>query len=146
MPSERRILGLDIGERRIGVAVSDAEGRLATPLTTIAARPLEQAFRHLARLVEEYAVSEVVVGLPLTLRGEIGPQAQVVQQVAQQLKARLGLPVHLFDERLTTAAAEQTLRELGVKPEKRKQRVDQIAAALILQDFLDRRGADPEKG
>jgi putative Holliday junction resolvase len=136
---ERRIMGVDVGERRIGVALSDAEGRLASPLTTINARPAGQCVERIARLVAEHAVSELVVGLPLTLRGEVGPQARAVQQFARQLEERLGLPVHLFDERLTTAAADQLLRELGVKPEKRKQQVDQVAAAIILQDFLDRR-------
>lgn len=140
---ERRIMGLDIGERRIGVALSDAEGRLASPLTTINARPVARSVERIARLVAEHAVSELVVGLPLTLRGEVGPQAQTVQQFARQLEERLGLPVHLFDERLTTAAADQLLRETGLKPEKRKQQIDQVAAAIILQDFLDqRRGAE----
>ncbi len=136
---ERRIMGLDVGERRIGVALSDAEGRLASALTTIAARPVEQALQRIARLVEIHAVSEVVVGLPLTMRGEIGPQAEAVQHFARHLQERLGLPVHLFDERLTTAAAEQLLRDMGLKPEKRKQQIDQVAAAIILQDFLDQR-------
>lgn len=140
---ERRFLGLDVGERRIGVALSDASGRLATPLTTIGARdrPLER----IARLAHEHGVCEVVVGLPLTLRGEVGPQAAAVQRFAEALATTLELPVHLFDERLTTAAAEQYLRELGVKPEKRRQQIDQVAAAIILQDYLDQqRGRDSD--
>ncbi len=140
---ERRIMGLDVGERRIGVALSDAEGRLASPLTTINARPVTECLERIVRMVADYAVSELVVGLPLTLRGEVGPQARAVQQFARQLEERLGLPVHLFDERLTTAAADQLLREMGLKPEKRKQQIDQVAAAIILQDFLDQqRGAE----
>lgn len=134
---ERRFLGLDVGEKRIGVALSDASGRLATPLTTIGAR--DRPTERIGRLVGEHRVSELVVGLPLTLRGEVGPQAQVVQKFAEELQAALGLPVHLFDERLTTAAADQLLRDMGVKPEKRKLQIDQVAAAIILQDYLDQR-------
>ncbi len=143
MPHEQRILGLDVGERRIGVALSDAEARLATPLTTIAARPPEQALQRIARLVQEHSIVALVVGLPLTLRGEVGPQATLVQGFARQLEEQLALPVHLFDERLSTAAADQMLRELGVKPEKRKQQIDQVAAAIILQDFLDQQRNRP---
>lgn len=132
---ERRLMGLDVGERRIGVALSDALGRLASPLTTIGAR--DRPIERIGRLVQEHDVATLVVGLPLTLRGEVGPQAQVVQKFAAELEAALGLPVHLFDERLTTAAADQLLREMGVKPEKRKLQLDQVAAAIILQDYLD---------
>lgn len=142
---ERRILGLDVGERRIGVALSDASGRLATALTTIAATPHGQALAQLARLSAKYAVCEIVVGLPLTLRGEIGPQAALVQRFAASLEQALQLPIHLVDERLTSAAAEQLLRDLGLKPEKRKQQIDQVAAALILQDFLDQRRETDER-
>ncbi|PDW02725.1 Holliday junction resolvase RuvX [Candidatus Viridilinea mediisalina] len=136
---EQRSLGLDVGERRIGVALSDPSGRLASALTTLQARPQAEALTRIERLVAEHGVYEVVVGLPLTLRGEVGPQAEVVQRFAEALGERLTLPIHLFDERLTTSAAEQLLRDLGVKPEKRRQQVDQVAAAIILQDFLDQR-------
>jgi len=135
--ADRRILGLDVGERRIGVAISDASARLAAPLTTINAKPQEQALARIAALARQEEAVAVVVGLPLTLRGEIGPQAEVVRRFATALEAVVGLPIHLFDERLSTAAAEQQLRDLGVKPEKRKQQIDQVAAAIILQDFLD---------
>jgi putative Holliday junction resolvase len=134
---ERRYLGLDVGERRIGVALSDAYGRLATPLTTIGAVPTATALERIGRLCAEHQVAEVVVGLPLTMRGEVGPQATAVQKFGDTLQAALGLPVHYFDERLTTAAADQMLRELGVKPEKRKLQIDQVAASIILQDYLD---------
>ncbi|RRR76618.1 MAG: Holliday junction resolvase RuvX [Candidatus Viridilinea halotolerans] len=136
---EQRSLGLDVGERRIGVALSDASGRLASALTTIKAYPQEHALAQIARLVVEHGIYEVVVGLPLTLRGEIGPQAEVVQRFAEALGQQVALPIHLFDERLTTAAAAQLLRDMGVKPEKRRQQIDQVAAAIILQDFLDQR-------
>lgn len=134
---EQRYLGLDVGERRIGVALSDALGRLATPLTTIGAVPRAQAIERIARLCAEHGASELVIGLPLTMRGEIGPQAAEVQRFGEALGQALKLPIHYFDERLTSAAAEQLLREMGVKPEKRKLQIDQVAASIILQDFLD---------
>ncbi len=136
---ERRVMGLDVGARRIGVALSDADGTLATPLTTIRATPREYALEQLRRLAAEHSVVELVVGLPLTLRGEVGPQATIVQAFAVELEAALKLPVAFFDERLTSVAAEQLLRDLGVKPAKRKEQIDQVAAGIILQDFLDHR-------
>jgi putative holliday junction resolvase len=142
---ERRTMGLDLGGRRIGVALSDALGMLATPLTTIQAVPQAQAIEQIARLAQEHSVVAIVAGLPLTLRGEIGPQAEVARAFATELEAALGLPVALFDERLTTAAAEQHLRDLGVKPEKRKLLIDQVAAAIILQDYLDHMRNRPEQ-
>ncbi len=134
---ERRILGLDVGERRIGVALSDASARLATPLTTIGAVPQALAIERIGRLCAEHGVVTLVVGLPLTLRGEVGPQAMTVQRFAEALGQAVDLPIHFFDERLTTAAADQLLREMGVKPEKRKLQLDQVAASIILQDYLD---------
>ncbi|MCU0494208.1 MAG: Holliday junction resolvase RuvX [Chloroflexaceae bacterium] len=141
-PRLRRVMALDVGERRIGVAISDFEGRLAAPMTTIKAEPRPRALEQLAALMRENEVQELVVGLPLTLRGEIGPQAQAVQHFARALEQALEkggqvVPLHFFDERLTTAAAEQMMRDLGVKPEKRKERIDEVAASIILQDFLD---------
>lgn len=135
--ADRRVLGLDIGERRIGVALSDASGTLASPLTTISAKSRERAIAEIARLVRAHEAVELVAGLPLTLRGEIGPQAELIRAFAQELEAALDMPVALFDERLSTVAAEQMLRDLGVKPEKRRQQIDQVAASIILQDYLD---------
>ncbi len=130
-------MGLDLGEKRIGVALSDVYGLLASPTTTLQARPRAQAIEQIGRLAREHTVVELVIGLPLTLRGEVGPQAQIVQAFAAEIEQALSLPIRFFDERLTSAAAEQMLRELGVKPEKRKQQIDQVAAAIILQDYLD---------
>jgi putative Holliday junction resolvase len=133
----RRVLALDVGERRIGVAMSDTEGILAAPLTTLKASPRSQALAQIAALVRHHTVDDVVVGLPLTMSGEIGPQARVVQSFAGELETVLGQPVHLFDERLTSIAAEQMMRDLGVKPSRRKDRIDEVAASIILQDYLD---------
>lgn len=132
-----RVLALDVGEQRIGVAMSDANGTMAMPLTTLKATPRTRAMKQIADLVQQHAVDEVVVGLPLTLRGDIGPQAHIVQSFASDLEAVLGKSVQLFDERLTSVVAEQTMRDLGIKPARRKARIDEIAATIILQDYLD---------
>jgi putative Holliday junction resolvase len=132
-----RVMALDVGGRRIGVALSDPTRVLASPLTTLRAEPRERALAEIAALVLRHDVAEVVVGLPLTLSGEIGPQAQLVKEFAERLQQTLSVPVHLFDERLTTVAAERMMLDLGMKPEQRKAKIDEVAASIILQDFLD---------
>jgi putative Holliday junction resolvase len=132
-----RIMALDVGGRRIGVALSDSTRILASPLTTLRAQPRERVLAEIAALVRSYEVTDVVVGLPLTLSGEIGPQAQLVQKFAEALQQTLDVPVHQFDERLTTVAAERMMLDLGLKPDQRKARIDEVAASIILQDFLD---------
>jgi len=130
-------MALDVGGRRIGVALSDTTRVLASPLTTLRAEPRERVLSEIAALVQRHEVAEVVVGLPLTLSGEIGPQAHVIQLFVERLKGVLTAPIHLFDERLTTVAAERMMVDLGMKPEQRKARIDEVAASIILQDFLD---------
>jgi putative Holliday junction resolvase len=142
--SNRRVLALDVGERRIGVAMSDAGGLLATPLTTLRGKPQERAIAQIVALVRDHGVAEVVVGWPLNMNGEVGPQAQQVRAFADALEAALGYQVQLFDERLTSVVADQILRDLGVKLEKRKERIDEVAASVILQDYLDHRRAHEE--
>lgn len=138
MAEERgRVLALDVGGRRIGVALSDPTRVLASPLTTLRAEPRARVLAEIAALVQRHEVAEIVVGLPLTLSGEIGPQAQLVQEFARQLQQELSVPLHLLDERLTTVAAERMMMDLGMKPEQRKARIDEVAASIILQDFLD---------
>src|SRR5690349_11945397 len=114
----RRVLALDVGQRRIGVAMSDSTGTLATPLTTINARVRDRAISQIVALVRTHDVAEVVVGWPLNMNGDAGPQAKQVRDFADVLEAALGHQVQLFDERLTTVVAEQILREMGVRPEK----------------------------
>lgn len=143
--NDQIILALDVGERRIGVAISDANARIAAPLTTINAHPPERAIAQIVQLVQERGVSRVVVGLPLTMRGERGPQAEVVQHFADTLSSALSCPVEMFDERLTSVAAEQMLRNLGLKPAKIKAQIDQVAASIILQDYLDARRSNPNR-
>lgn len=140
--NERRVMGLDVGSRRIGVALSDPTQLLASPLQTIQAIPPERALAEIARLVEQHDVERLVVGLPLTLSGEIGPQAKQVQAFIDTLQAHLTIPIDVYDERLTTAEAERLLIEAGLKPAKRKEQIDQVAAMLILQDFLNSRRND----
>ena len=130
-------MALDVGGRRIGVALSDPTRILASPLTTLRAEPRQRVLAEIAALARRHEVAEVVVGLPLTLSGEIGPQAQVVQEFVRVLRDGLSVPVHLFDERLTTVAAERMMLDLGIKPEQRRARIDEVAASIILQDFLD---------
>jgi putative Holliday junction resolvase len=132
-------MALDVGGRRIGVALSDSTRVLATPLTTLRAEPRARVLAEIAALVAQHEVAELVVGLPLTLNGQIGPQARLVQAFAEELSHALTAPIHLFDERLTSVAAERMMQDLGIKPERRKARIDEVAASIILQDFLDAR-------
>lgn len=132
-----RVMGLDYGDRRIGVAVSDAFGWTAQGLTVVETRRDGGELDKLVEIAKENEVSEVVVGLPKNMNGSIGPRGEVCMAFAQQLKERLQLPVHLWDERLTTVAAERTLKEAEISLKKRKQVVDKMAATLILQNYLD---------
>lgn len=134
-----RILALDIGERRIGVAAADDRARVAVPLAAIDPGP--DPVEAIARLVEEQGAGELVVGLPLSLTGALGPQAQRVQALSEALARRLPIPVRTWDERLTTAEADHRLRprgrrSRGSQPLRPRGR-DAVAAAIILQAYLD---------
>lgn len=139
-----RVMALDVGERRIGVALSDPTRTLAAPLTTIRAEPRATALKRIATLIHEYEVTALVIGLPLTMSGDVGPQATLVQQFADELRQVIKIPLYFVDERLTTAAAERMMLELNLKPEQRKARIDEVAASIILQDFLDLHRQAPE--
>ncbi len=128
-----RILGLDVGDRRIGVAISDPAQTMAVPKTTLARA---DGSKPLARLAAEEEIGLVVVGLPLSMSGEEGEQAQETRAYAAALQAELGIPVEFWDERLSSVAAE---RLLGGGRARVKERVDALAATLILQAFLDSR-------
>ncbi len=127
-----RVLALDVGERRIGVAVS--EGVLATPHSVIYRRSKAQDFAAVARLVAELGAEKVVVGLPLSLSGDVGPQARRVMRYAQALAKALAVPVELYDERYSTVTADELLAEGGRK--RRRTPIDAAAAAVILQGYL----------
>ena len=138
-----RTLALDVGEKRIGVAVSDETGVLARPLTTITRASKREDFDRIARLVAEQQAERVVAGYPRSLSGDEGPQAQRVRRYVESLAAVLSVPVELWDERYTTVEAEERLREArprraGRRPRDRSQ-LDAAAAAIILQDYLDAR-------
>lgn len=132
-----RVMGLDYGDRRIGVAVSDELRWTAQGLTVVEKRRDGGELDKLAEIAKEHEVSEVVVGLPKNMNGTIGPRGEICQDFAMQVKQKLGIPVHLWDERLTTVAAERTLAEAEIGLKKRKQVVDKMAATLILQNYLD---------
>ena len=135
-----RVLGLDYGSRTVGVAVSDPLGLTAQPLITIERREENKLRRTLAQiedLVREYGVEQIVLGFPKNMNDTLGERAEKTLEFQEKLTRRTGLPVILWDERLTTVAAERVLIEEGVRREHRKERIDQIAAALILQGWLD---------
>ena len=131
-----RIMALDPGTKRIGVALSDELGWTAQPLETFERRTLAQDVAHIQRLVREHEVREIVMGLPIRLNGSLGPEAESVQQFIQQLEQSLTVPVVAWDERLTTKSAEELLIQANVSRRKRKGIVDRIAAAILLQSYL----------
>ncbi len=137
--ADERILALDVGERRIGVAVSDPTGLLATPLQAIDRARSPSAVSEIITLVEEYGACEIVVGLPTSLSGRAGTQVQRVKRFMDALAEQTPVPVVLRDERYTSVQAERFLREAGRQPSRDKGRVDSAAAALILQAHLDSR-------
>jgi putative Holliday junction resolvase len=132
-----RVLGLDLGDVRIGVAISDPDRRLAVPLGTVHAGQPPGELRAIAELVRENDVALVVVGHPLSLSGEAGPRARKTEELAAALASSLPVPVELHDERLSTVEAERALREAGVRGRDLRRVVDRSAAAVILQSWLD---------
>ena len=136
-----RVMALDVGGKRIGVAISDESGTIATPLGAVVRGRGDHA--ELRRLVAEWSVERLVIGLPTGLSGREGPQAADVRAYAGALATALGaedraaLPIDFWDERLTTAIAERSLIASGAKRAQRKERIDAVAAAVILQDYLD---------
>jgi putative holliday junction resolvase len=141
-----RILGLDVGSKRIGIAVSDPLGFTAQGLETLQRRNKRLDFEALAELVRTYNVAEIVVGFPLRMSGEEGVQAERMQRFAEELRARLKLPVHLWDERLTSAEANRLLRETEMSIQRRGQVVDRMAAVLILQSWMEHRAQAEARG
>ena len=142
-----RVLGIDPGARRIGLALSDPEGQFALPLEAVQVRGMEQTVQRLAAEVVRLSAERLVIGLPLRMDGSEGESARLARKLAERLHAATGLPVVLWDERLTTRAAERALAEVGARGARRKQAVDSVAAALLLQSYLDaeheRDGRDP---
>jgi len=131
-----RILGLDVGSKTIGLAVSDPLGITAQGLETIRRKNKRHDFEQLQRVIREFGVSEVVVGLPLRMSGAEGTQSEKMRVFAHELQHRFGLPVHLWDERLTSAEANRVLRQSEMSIKRRGEVVDRLAAVLILQSWM----------
>ena len=130
-------VGLDVGRRRIGVAASDPTGFLASGVRVIQRATLERDVEAVRSLVESLGAAQVVVGYPLSMSGEAGPQAEETERFVEALRLRTSVPVILWDERLSTLEADRRMQEAGVSGRKRRQRVDVAAAILILQSYLD---------
>ena len=140
-----RILAVDWGERRIGLAVSDPQGIIATGLATVEARSAEVAVGRVAEVARAHQAERIVVGMPLLMSGKRGEAAELAQRFADALAQRTGLPVDTYDERLTSALSERRLREIGVRVGHAKSRVDQGAAIALLESFLLRLQARPDR-
>lgn len=134
-----RTMGLDLGSKTLGVAISDAMGWTAQGLETIKINEATKDFgiKRLSQIIQEYEVSKIVLGLPKNMNGTIGPRGEASQEFAVYLEKKFKLPVVLWDERLTTMAAERVLLEADVSRSKRKKVIDKMAAVMILQGFLD---------
>lgn len=136
-----RIMGLDVGERTIGVAVSDPLGWTAQGIDTIRRKgDMDEDMNNLKKIIRDYEVEQIVVGLPKNMNGTLGPSAQRSQEIAKIISEETGLPVEMWDERLSTMAAERSLLEGNVSRAKRKKVIDKMAAVIILQSYLDFKG------
>jgi len=136
-----KIMGLDPGSKRVGVAVSDALGLIASSLTTLIHRRDEDLVAEIGDLARQLGVERIVVGLPIRMDGSLGPEALQAQALAESLEAALGLPVVTWDERFSTQAVERVLIEADLSRKKRKTVRDKVAAAYILQGYLDAHGS-----
>lgn len=132
-----RIMGLDVGDRRIGIALSDPMGWIAQGHSVLHRTSMEKDLRHLKQLCVEMEVEKLVVGFPRNMNGTIGPRAQQTEEFARQLKDYVNLPLEYWDERMTTQIAERVLIEADVSRRKRRQVIDKMAAISILQNYLD---------
>lgn len=137
MPSVMRSLGIDFGEKRIGLAISDPEGRLAVPLTTLERRNDRSAVREIAEIARREGIGRLVLGEPVGLDGQRGEAAERVRRFGNRLAGITGLPVRLVNESLTTVEAQNRLRAAGVDPRREPERIDAVAAQILLQEALD---------
>ncbi len=143
-----RIMGLDFGSKTVGVAVSDSLLLTAQGVEIIRRKEenkLRQTLARIEELIVEYEVEEIVLGLPKHMNATEGIRVELTNEFKEKLERRTGLPVHLWDERLTTVAADKTMMEAGIRREHRKEYVDMIAATFILQGYLDRRNIEKKK-
>ena len=145
---QMRIMGLDLGSKTVGVAISDPLLITAQGIEIIRRKEenkLRQTLARIEALIEEYGVDTIVLGLPKNMNDTLGERAQLSLEFKENLERRTGLPVVMWDERLTTVAADKAMMEAGIRREKRKDYVDKIAACLILQGYLDKREKEPCK-
>ena len=134
-----RVLGLDVGSKTVGIALSDEMGWTAQGLKTLKINEEKEefGFEEIGQIIKEYQVDTVVIGLPKNMNGTIGPRGEASQQYANEVESRFAVPTVLWDERLTTMAAERVLLEADVSRKKRKKVIDKMAAMMILQGYLD---------
>lgn len=137
-----RFMGLDVGDKRIGVALSDEGALIASPRETLERRGNRKDIAHLLDLARREEVSEILVGMPWKLDGSSGPQAEKVSRFVEALRAATSIPINTWDERLSTIGAERAMIEADVSRAKRRGALDRVAAALILQSYLDARRAE----
>lgn len=132
-----RILALDVGEKNIGLAISDKLGLIAQGLPTLRHQTKDEDISAIANILKVHHITEVVVGIPINLDGSLGKKAQEVAVFLEDLKKKITLPIKVWDERFTSVQAEKVLLEAGLSRKKRKKKIDQLAARLILQNYLD---------
>ena len=134
---QKRILGVDLGDARTGLAVSDALGFLAGGIGYIKSPVKREVADEIVRYANEYKVTKIIVGNPVNMNGTLGPRAEKVQSLIELLRERTDIPIEIFDERLSTAAAHRILNETGLKSKKRKTVIDTLSAQIILQNYMD---------
>jgi putative Holliday junction resolvase len=136
LPVRGRLLGVDHGRRRIGLAITDAERKLAQPLETLNAQRAQSAFQRLKTLVQSHHIKALIIGYPLEMDGREGPRCQSVRAFVRNIESMVDVPILYWDERLSSAAAKDYLQEAGLSNEQRISRIDQAAAAVILESLL----------
>jgi len=137
MKEEERILGIDFGEKRVGIAISDPLFMIAMPLETIERKKIEEGIN---KILERFPVKHIVIGYPLRTNGKKGKRAEQVEKFAKKIKEKFNIEITLWDERYSTVEAERIMKDMNRKPSREKERVDRIAASLILQSYLDSLG------
>jgi putative Holliday junction resolvase len=140
-----RIIALDLGEKRVGVAISDPTLTIAQPFRTILFKNLKSLAEKLKEIVEKHEVEMIVIGFPLTLKGKYSKKTVEIQEIYEKLKSQIPTPIQLYDERLTTTLAHNTMHQLNRKPSKERDKIDQLAAMHLLQNYLDRKSRSEEK-
>ncbi len=139
------IMAIDYGVKKLGVAISNPERTMSVPLTIIDVRPDDSHYKSIIRLINDYNVEELIIGLPYNMDGTLGTSGNNVIKWSASIKEMLGIPVNLWDERLSTFEAHNMLAQINVKHKKRKRIVDSLAASIILQNYIDSKNNDKEK-